>query len=320
LDEKYCRRRLPRWQLRNRRSAACTGYSWAPMVFGRDGACCCSSCFLLDFLFSPAGCCGRFFPRPTFNQSCPCGWLDLEFAQLLPAFWRRHHGADRAPISPGVWISRARPGRCGSFPAWFGDSLRFPYWCLFCGRPGCWPLTAYSCTAPRSGSTPSAGAYCSWWSRLRGIDPAGLSAIHPDPGHRVLVGSTAAFAPVWVFPRHQSRRDAGGAIWGGRRRPGLLPQPLVHRIAVVGARLPRQLGLGGIVFLRHVRQRLVARATCWANTPRPAAVERRHNRPRRQPAGFGCSPSWPADVAVVGTQSAVPFPRQRLAAGLEQGR
>ena len=122
---------------------------------------------------------------------------------------------------------------------------------------------------------------------LRGIDLAGLSAIHADPRHRFLVGSAAAFAAVWIFPRHKSGRDAGRVICGSSRRPGFLPQPLVHGIAVVGGWFPRQLGLGGILFLWHVRQRAGSARTLVRRAPhRPTAVERRHHWPRRQPAGF----------------------------------
>ena len=155
---------------------------------------------------------------------------------------------------------------------------------------------------------------------FRGINLARLSAIYADPRHRFLVGSAAAFTAVWVFPRHKSRRDTCRVICGGRRRTGLLPQPLVHRIAVVGGWLPRQLGLGGIVFLRHVGQRAGSAGTPAGRAPhRPTAVERRHDRPRRQPAGFvPAGHRGHADVAVVGTQSPVPFPQQRLETCLAQ--
>ena len=146
---------------------------------------------------------------------------------------------------------------------------------------------------------------------LRGIDSARLSAIYPVPGDRVLVGRIAAFVSFWVFPRHQSRRNAGRAFWGRGHRSSLLPQPLVYRVAVVGTRLSRQLGLGGIVFLRHVGQRLGCPGAPFRGTPhRSATVERRLNRPGGQSAGpWFTRHHGVADVALVGTQSAVPLPR-----------
>ena len=69
---------------------------------------------------------------------------------------------------------------------------------------------------------------------LRGVNLTRLSAIHADARYGFLVGSVATFVPVWFFARHQYWRDPGGAICGGRRWYRLLPQPLVHRLVVVG--------------------------------------------------------------------------------------
>ena len=67
-----------------------------------------------------------------------------------------------------------------------------------------------------------------------------------------------------------------GTIRGGSRWPGLLPQPLVYGIALVGPRLPRQLGLGGVVLLRDFRQRPEGRRPpVWGTPDGGSLVERR---------------------------------------------
>ena len=46
-----------------------------------------------------------------------------------------------------------------------------------------------------------------------------------------------------------------GSVFRGRSRSGLLPEPLVHGIIVVGGGISRGVGLGRIIFLRHFGQR-----------------------------------------------------------------
>ena len=113
-----------------------------------------------------------------------------------------------------------------------------------------------------------------------------------------------------------------GLLSAAGDRFGHLPQPLVHGLALVGGRLSRRLGLGAILLLWHVGQRPSSAGTPVGCAPNwPAAMERRRHRPRRQPAGASTGRDFcPVDVAVVGTQSAVPLPRQRLETGLDNYR
>ena len=80
-------------------------------------------------------------------------------------------------------------------------------------------------------------------------------------------GTNPGETPVGLF--------SAAACW-----PRLLPQPLVHRLVVVGGRLSCELGLGRILFLRHVGQRTDRRGSPAERAPDgPAAVERGDDRP-----------------------------------------
>jgi hypothetical protein len=114
------------------------------------------------------------------------------------------------------------------------------------------------------------------------------------------------FCRIRIHPPHQSGRVAGRTFFRRSGRPALLPRHLVYRLAVVGHRVPRKLGLGRKLFLEHARQRSAGQGPSAERAPqRCVTVERRPNRPGGQslgdshPAAHGA-----AHVSLVAAQAA----------------
>jgi hypothetical protein len=90
--------------------------------------------------------------------------------------------------------------------------------------------------------------------------PAGAFSL-PDAAHsqnpteRLLAGGLGHFDALRLHPHRQRRRKLDWHLCRGADRLCLLRQRAGHRHGLVGHRLPRRMGLGGDLLLRHRRQR-----------------------------------------------------------------
>src|SRR5271168_1054856 len=88
------------------------------------------------------------------------------------------------------------------------------------------------------------------WSSGR-IADSWVSAIHVIGRHRLLVVCFDSFDCLCVASRISCRRVRARIIWHGRTGNGVLFEPLVHEVSVLGGWLPWRLGLVRILFLRN---------------------------------------------------------------------
>ena len=101
----------------------------------------------------------------------------------------------------------------------------------------------------------------------------------PQRGDGLLDGSHSPVDPLRPRPRLQPRRVPHRSPLRGPRLAGLLPEPLAHRLALVGHRLPCCVGLGPVVPLRSRRQRdRHSVPPALDASRRQAAAERRNDR------------------------------------------
>ncbi len=118
--------------------------------------------------------------------------------------------------------------------------------------------------------------------RPRRLLPVGLQ----DPQQRslgLLDRGSHLVHPLRPRPQQQPRRIPHRTALRRPGRYGFLLQPLAHRLALVGHRIPHLVGLGPIFPLRRRRQRTNDPAPSSRHPPRRQAhPQRRSHRPRRQ--------------------------------------
>ena len=88
----------------------------------------------------------------------------------------------------------------------------------------------------------------------------------------VLAGGLGHLHALRLHPHRQRRRELDRHLCRGADRLCLLRQRLRHRLGLVGHRLPRGLGLGGNLLLRHRRQRLCRHRPLTSPQPPPATL------------------------------------------------
>ncbi len=156
----------------------------------------------------------------------------------------RHHGRARAPP---VSVLRIPGSRTRAPPRL---RIRLGIHRHLCRRPRPAPARLFVARRPhhrrhrRSPLRRSLGCDVSPRRLLRGIHVPRLRPVHRHPRYRLLVGSLLVLPPLRTPARVEPRRISGWTRRRRRRQSHLLPQPLVHRLALVGRRLPRLRGTG----------------------------------------------------------------------------
>ncbi len=298
MDEDIVQTEASPPRLRNRRSAACTGYLSAPMVFGRDGACCCSSCFMSDFCFLiGSGVAAVSSPGSPYDSPALEAGVDYR-SRAIPTlpFWPRRswHLIERRPLLAYGYQGTARAVRFISGLVWGFVAL-------------------------------SALVLVLWKARLLAFDGEllhGAAILKYALGWGLLFLMVAVFEESTLRGYLQFTLTRGIGFWWGAlllsllfgfshgTNPGETPVGL-FAAAAVGLVFCLSLWYTGSLwwalgfhaswdwaesyFYGTSDSGLVAQGHLFGEHPTgPAAVERRHDRPRRQPAGaWRCSSSWP---------------------------
>ena len=184
----------------------CTGYSSAPRVSRAGWGVLLFVLLFIGFSFLSLQVLKHFSPQSPFSSvSLEIGIHFRIRATGAPAVDDSDHGSDRASASPGIRISRQ--SESGALHFRLGLGIRRPFRfgaCFVEGRAACLRRSTVT-RRRRLERRPGLGRTIPGSRCLRRINPAGLSAIHADAGHWILVGCAGAFVPVWLFPRHQPR-------------------------------------------------------------------------------------------------------------------
>ena len=208
-------------------------------------------------------------------------------------FRPQHRCATSSPASPGVWLC----SRCSS---------------SCCAPPACWSSTRACSSAAASFATEPSGSLDSCWSAcsrslfsrgyLQFTLTRGLGGIYRwlfGAGTRERIGFWSAALILSFFFGFGHRTNPGesplGLLSAGARWPPLLLQPVAHRLALVGHRLPYFVGLGAVVPLRRRGQRLDGPAAICS----PPIPSETHSSPAVLPARRAASCCCPVMLAGV---------------------
>ncbi len=126
---------------------------------------------------------------------------------------------------------------------------------------------------------------CAWGVyaiALLGLFPCLILHLRKTPRSWLLAGCLGHLDNLWLYPHRQQRRKLDRHFYRSVHRLRFLRQRAGHRFSLVGHRLPRRLGLGRDLLLRHRRQRFTASGPLPDHQPhRQRVVEwRRRMAPR----------------------------------------